>query len=272
MSWHIPESMAAAYVAGEVQGARAASIEAHVMTCSECRARVGGGVAVDRLDAIWSAVEDAVDAPRPSLVERFLRVIGLSDTDARLVAVAPSLHLAWLSAIVAVLALAVWASQSGERGLGMFLIVAPLVPVAAVAAAYGSWADPTYELSVSSPYPTLRLLLLRSAAVTTASGLLATAASLFVSDLRAAAAWVLPSFALVTLTLVLSRWLPLLWAAGAVCALYAVPLLAALNAHADVFDIVISRGLQWTALAVACVSVAFLAGDPQLRAALRRNQ
>lgn len=272
MSWHIPETMARAYVDGDVQGARAASIEAHVMTCDACRSMVGRAVSSERLDAIWSAVEDDVDTPRRTWTERLLKVAGLSDTDARLVAVAPSLHLSWFTAVAAVLALAVWVSQAGDRGASVFLIVAPLVPVAAVAGGYGRWADPTYEVSVASPYPTLRLLLLRSAAVAAASGVLAVAASLWVPDAGTAAAWVLPSLALVTLTLVLSRWVPLLWAAGLVAAGYALPLLTALYSDVDVLDVVISRGLQLTALAVAGACLVLMAVDPQLRAALRRNR
>ena len=39
MSWHVSEQLVASYATGELQGARAASIESHVMTCEECRAR-----------------------------------------------------------------------------------------------------------------------------------------------------------------------------------------------------------------------------------------
>ncbi|MFL6288022.1 MAG: anti-sigma factor family protein [Actinomycetes bacterium] len=272
MSWHIPEPMARAYVEGDVQGARAASIEAHVMTCEVCRELVGREVATERLDAIWSAIEEDVDSPRPRFLERLLIGVGLDPSDARLVAVAPSLHLAWFSALALVLLLAVWVSQAGERGSGFFLIVAPLVPVAAVAGAYGPWIDPTYEVSVSSPYPTMRLLLLRSAAVTAASGALAGVASLWVPDLRTAVAWVLPCLALVSLTLLLSRWMPLTWAAAGVAACYGIPLTSALFSDVDVTALVLSKGLQMAALIVAAASFVLIASDPQMRLALRRNR
>jgi hypothetical protein len=272
MSWHIPEPMARAYVDGDVQGARAASIEAHVMTCESCRSLVGREVSTDRLDAIWSGVQDEVDTPRASWAERLLSMVGLSDSDARLVAAAPSLRLSWFTALAAVLTFAAWASQTGDRGLALFLIVAPIVPMIAVAGAYGPWIDPTYEVSVSSSYPTLRLLLLRSAAVVATSALLAGGASLFVPDARVAAAWVLPCLALVSVTLVLSRWLPLLWAVGVVAASYALPLVIALASDVDVRDVVVSRALQTTALVVAVAAVAFMVSDPQLRAAWRRKQ
>lgn len=272
MSWHIPEPMARAYVEGDVQGARAASIEAHVMTCEICRELVGREVSTQRLDAIWSEIEEVVDTPRPGLLERLLIRVGLDDTDARLVAVAPSLHLAWFTALAVVLALAVWVSNADERGTGLFLIVAPLVPVAAVAGAYGPWTDPTYEIAVSSPYPTLRLLLLRSAAVTAASGVLAALASLWVPDLRTAVAWVLPCLALVSLTLVISRWLPLTWSAALVAACYGFPLMSALYSNVDVSAVLLSKGLQVAALVVAAASLVLVASDPQVRVALRRNR
>lgn len=272
MTWHIPEPMALAYVSGDVQGARAASIEAHVMTCAACRSLVGGEVAVDRLESIWSEVQEQVDAPRASWIERLLTGVGIPSSDARLVASAPSLHLSWLMAMAGVLAFAAWASQNGDRGLALFLIVAPIVPVVAVAGAYGRWVDPTYEISVSSSYPTLRLLLLRSTAVVVACGVLAGGASLLVPDARVAAAWVLPSLALVTVTLVLSRWMPLLWSAGFVAACYVLPLLSGLSQDADVLSLVLSSTTQLAALAATCAACAFMFADPQLRAALRRNQ
>jgi hypothetical protein len=40
MSWHVPEQLAVAYVGGDVQGARAASVEAHILTCDICRSLV----------------------------------------------------------------------------------------------------------------------------------------------------------------------------------------------------------------------------------------
>lgn len=272
MSWHVPEPLARAYVAGEVQGARAASVEAHVLVCGACRSLVDAGASAERLAAIWTQVQEQVDTPRASLVERVLRRVGMSSEDARLVASAPSLHASWLSALLAVLAFATWASQAGERGIVLFLIVAPIVPVLAVAGAYGPWVDPTYEVSVAAPYPTLRLVLLRSAAVVLASGSMALVASAFVPDAGAAAAWLLPSLALVALTLVISRWVPVPVAAATVAASYAVPLLAGLYADADVIGVVESVALQATALAVGVAALVLMSTDPQLRAALRRTR
>jgi hypothetical protein len=272
MTWHIPETLARAYVDGDIRDARAASVEAHLMACTVCRSLVAEGVSTDRLGSIWSAVEEQVDAPRATSTERLLTRVGLPETDARLVAAAPTLRASWFAALVAVLAFAVWVGQAGGRGAVVFLIVAPLVPVLAVAGAYGPRVDPTYEMSASTPYPTIRLVLLRSAAVVLASDALALAASMLVPDAGVAAAWLLPSLALVGLTLAIARWLSLPVAAGTVSVVYALPLLAALLADADVLDIVRSAALQWTALAVGVAALLFLTSDPQLRAALRRTR
>ena len=271
MSWHVPEQLAVAYVVGAVQGARAASVEAHILTCDLCRSRVGAQVADDRLTGIWSAVVDEVDAPRRSWSERVLIAIGIPETDARLVAAAPTLHLSWLTSLAAVLIFAAWASNTTDRGITLFLILAPVVPVLAVAGAYGPRIDPTYEVSVASPYPTLRLVLLRSATVVAASGALAVVASAFVPNGHVAAAWLLPCLALVSLALLMARWVALPIAAFAVAATYALPLLVAFVDGRELSAVLLSPALQWTAVAVAVAALTALTADPHLRTALRRN-
>jgi hypothetical protein len=272
MSWHISEQLVASYATGELQGARAASVEAHVMTCAECRSAVNAQVATDRVRGIWSAVEDEVDMPRRSWTERVLPTLGMSDSDARLVSAAPSLHTSWLLSLAAVLVFAVWASNSRSGGTTLFLILAPIVPVLAVGGSYGRGIDPTFEVSVASPYPTMRLVLLRSTAVVAASGLLALVASLFVPNGGDVAAWLLPCLALLSITLVVSRWFTLPLAAAGVAAVYALPLLAALADHRDVASLLLSASMQWVALALAVGCLALLSHDPMLRSALRRNR
>ena len=54
---------------------------------------------------------------------------------------------------------------TGGTLLAPFLLVAPLVPVIGVAAAYGSQEDPLEALVVTAPYGRTRLILLRTLAV-----------------------------------------------------------------------------------------------------------
>ena len=272
MSWHVSDQLVASYVTGELQGARAASVEAHVMTCARCRGAVNAGVRPERLNGIWTAVQDQVDRPRRSWAERVLVSMGMSESDARLVSVAPSLHASWLLSLAAVLAFAVWASNSRSSGTTVFLILAPIVPVLAVGGSYGRWIDPTFEVSLASPYPTMRLVLLRSTAVVAVSGALALVASLFVPSGDDAAAWLLPCLALLLLTLVLARWFALPLAAAGVAACYAAPLLGALINDRNVSRLLLSAPLQWVALALAVGCLALLTHDPMLRSALRRNR
>src|SRR4029450_5981448 len=77
------------------------------------------------------------------------------------------------------------------------LAVAPLLPLAGVAAAYGPGVDPTFELALTAPMRGLRLLLIRAAAVLATTTLLAAGASVALPGfgLRAVG-WLLPSLAL----------------------------------------------------------------------------
>src|SRR5438128_6110673 len=126
MSWHADASLLARYAAGSIDDARASSVEAHLVACADCRQAVATTVDTTRLDAIWAEVTDTVDAPRPHLLERILRHIGVRDHDARLLAATPSLRLSWLLAITASLAFLVAAADAGPRQLVLFLVVAPL--------------------------------------------------------------------------------------------------------------------------------------------------
>ena len=87
----------------------------------------------------------------------------MGEDTARLLAATPSLSASWLGSVAAAAFLAALAADSSPRALFAFLTVAPMLPVAGVAAAYGRDADPAHEIAVASPYSMLRLLLLRSA-------------------------------------------------------------------------------------------------------------
>ena len=56
-------------------------------------------------------------------------------------------------------------AQGAPNGSLLFLAVTPLVPVAAVAFAYGQDVDPMWDTTLAAPYSPLRLLLLRSVSV-----------------------------------------------------------------------------------------------------------
>jgi len=92
-----------------------------------------------------------------------------------------------------------------------------LLPVAGVAAAYGPWADPMYEMTQATPASGLRVLLLRSIAVLLAAAVLVSSAAIAIPGAGlAAVAWVLPALALSSSSLMLATFLPLARAAGLV--------------------------------------------------------
>jgi hypothetical protein len=210
MSWHGDTSLFEAYAAGEIDGARALSLEAHLLECGSCREGITRTADPRTLADAWTAVTERLDAPRPTVVERTLILLGVPDHVARLLAATPSLRFSWFGAIVIALGFAVAAAHAGTNGILVFLVVAPLVPMAGVATAYGRGMDPTYEIGVAAPMRGLRLLLLRSVAVLAASLVLAGAAALALPTVAwTSAAWLLPSLALSATTLALSTvWPP----------------------------------------------------------------
>ena len=116
--------------------------------------------------AVWDRTRDAVEVPRPSVFERLLRAAGLPPREARLVAVASAFRGVWLIGVVAVLAFAALAAVIGRAGgLWFFLAVAPVAPCLLVAFSYDWRWDPALEPEMVTPYPALRLVLLRTIAV-----------------------------------------------------------------------------------------------------------
>jgi hypothetical protein len=217
MSWHIDEATIARYASGGTTAAVAASTEAHLTGCAHCRARLVPAVAPGRLDAIWAEVEERVDLVSLPFFERTLVRCGMPDDTARLLAATPSLTASWLAAVGAAVVFAVAAADASPRGFAMFLTLAPMLPVAGVAAAYGREADPAYELAVASPYSLLRLLLVRSVAVVGTTLALTAVGGLLLADAGwRAAGWLLPALALSAVTLALSARVAPVWAGGAV--------------------------------------------------------
>jgi hypothetical protein len=142
---------------------------------------------------------------------------------ARLLAATPSLRLSWFLAVAAALGFAVMAARGAEGGALVFLVVAPLLPVAGVAAAYGRAMDPTFEIGLASPTGGFRLMLIRATAVVATSAALAGLAALGLPQLSwTAAAWLLPALALTVLTLALSTAASAYGAAGAVSLVWVV--------------------------------------------------
>jgi hypothetical protein len=156
--------------------------------------------------AVWDRTRDAIEVPQPSVFERLLRGAGLPAQEARLVAVASAFRGVWLTGVVAVLAFAALAAAIGHaRGMWLFLSVAPVVPCLVVASSYDPWMDPALEPELVTPYPMLRLILLRTIAVLALALPAVLVSGLFIPG-ETAFAWLLPAVGFVALVLAASTW------------------------------------------------------------------
>ena len=154
-------------------------------------------------------------------IEAMLVRVGVPDHVARLLAATPSLRVSWFGAAAVALAFSVLAAYGSKGSPMAFLVLAPLLPLGGVAAAFGPGVDPTYEIGLASPMRAHRLLLIRATAVLASTSLLAGIAALTLPGLDwSAAAWVLPSLGLTLATLALATVMRPLWAAGTVAFLW----------------------------------------------------
>lgn len=203
--WHLDEELARRYAENRVPGVLATSVEQHLVTCPECRALLRPAVSDERRVTVWTSVLERVEAPRVGRLERLLRRAGLDEPTARLVAVTPLLRTSWMAGTVLVLALALLAAGTGAQAVALFLVLAPVLPVAGVALTFGPAADPAHEIVAGTSYSPVRLLAVRAlVVVTTTFAPAALAAVLLPVQLGLAIAWLLPALALTLGTLALS--------------------------------------------------------------------
>lgn len=207
-SWHPDEPQLQAYVDGRPGGLSAASVEAHLLACGGCRSTVRAAVPDARLAAVLAGVEDRLDGLERSWVERLVCRIGMSEPDARALLAAPNMRLAWWGAVLAAAVLALLVAQQSRDPQGLFLLLAPLLPMVSTAAAYAPGLDPARSIVSATPYLRTRMLLARSLAVGV-TALLGVGAAAFALPERnlTAVAWLLPAVALTLVVLALSPWL-----------------------------------------------------------------
>ena len=229
-TWHVDGDLLAAYVAGAVDAITGASVEQHLTHCASCRADVRPHVDPHALERAWAGIRDAVESPPLPLPIRLARRCGLSEPTAVLLAAAASLRTAWLvSAFVAVGFATLAAGLSHGTALAPFLLVAPLVPVLGVAAAYSPQQDPLETLVVTAPHGRTRLILTRTLAVLVS---------------------VLPFTALLGLLLPGPDWLAVAWLGPA---LALVPVLLALSSFVGPRSGAATVAIAWSGVVVFSV-------------------
>ncbi|HEV7650956.1 MAG TPA: hypothetical protein VGP26_22655 [Actinophytocola sp.] len=250
-AWHLDPEAIRRYSQGAAPQEEAASAEAHLMRCAACRGVIASYVDARRVETIWHEVADRVDAPRRSRPERMLARLGVGEATARLVAATPTLRGPWLLAVAGVLTLAAWAAQVDERFLRMFLVVAPLGPLAGVAVAFAGGLDPTREIGLAAPYSGLRLLLIRTAAVLAVTVPIVAVAGLALPGSNwLAAAWLLPIAGLTCAALALTARMTPVVAVGVVATAWV--LVTAPATIAGHVDLAFGIGAQifWLAVAI----------------------
>jgi hypothetical protein len=194
---HASEDLLGSYAAGTAEVVAVWSVEAHLTGCAQCRSALSAHVDTERLERNRSALLVRVALPRAGRVRRLLCRCGVPDYLLDLVAATPSLRRSWLLSVVGVLAVVTgeaatvrygWLLDGGHAGppgnpspqvLAPFLLVAPLLVLAGVAAAFLPTLDPAHRLAVAAPFSGVRLLLVRTVSALTAA-LVPVAAAAFV--------------------------------------------------------------------------------------------
>jgi hypothetical protein len=196
--WHASPDMLAAYAASEAAahagGAAAWSVEAHLGQCPRCRSALAAHADAERLARNRSALLVRAATGEQGRARRVLRRCGLPDHVLRLLAATPSLRLSWLLSVIGVLAVVVGEATAARygwipgashgpvhavgpgpgagypgQGLGPFLLVAPLLVLAGVAAAFWPALNPASRLEVAAPCSGFTLLLVRAVAALAAA-------------------------------------------------------------------------------------------------------
>jgi hypothetical protein len=207
-TWHATDDVLTAFARAPrtLDHTTAASVETHVAACERCRGVVAGAADASLARSSWDAITDVIDRPRRSLVERVLATF-LPPHMARLLAATPTLQAAWLAAVVVVAGAAVAATHNLESD-GLFLVLAPLVPLAGVALTFAPAADPAGEAALATPAHGAALVVARTLAVVATSLPVLLVGSLLLPQVDArAVAWLLPALALTAAVTALSTWL-----------------------------------------------------------------
>jgi hypothetical protein len=218
--WHLSPVLLVAYANGQAGPADAWSAEAHLVSCSLCRAELALALRPTQrveIDQVRGALLSSLPAqPRP----RSSRLRAMPPLW-RLVLQPPAILTVLLVLGMALLLNAVWlhVSRSDAAGGGILWLVAPVLPLGGVALCSVGERDPWREAVLAAPSAGLRLILWRTAAVLAVALPSATAAGL-AFDAVGPALWLLPCLALTTTALALGTLVGLERASGVVAGLW----------------------------------------------------
>jgi len=225
-AWHASDELLARYRGGDLHGAAADSVEAHLLVCPACRQALAAApaphAAAAAQEAGWERIAAAID--RPSRWSRSRTWVRLAVGTPQLATAAAGLALAFLALPLLV------AAMDGRLAVTWYLALAPSVPLAGTLVAYRAVADPVGALAQATPLHSFRIVVMR---VSVLLGALlpagALAAVLLPGPARLLLAWVLPGLAAsATVLAVGARRDPLLVGVG-LCAAWAVAVAGGLH-------------------------------------------
>lgn len=243
---HTGTALAARYARGALPEGEARVVDRHLESCARCAATVSAQVSDTSAGAALAAVRENVlrSAREPGARSRAARAPArtaggrpgpgggtwpLLPSPAALTALRAALRPGWWGALLLLvggtLALGWGAGFTGARPV--LLALAPVLPLAGVALAYGPYADPLHELALSTPRGGLRLLLSRTAVLSLVSLPPLTAVGAVLPSTPGApgaAAWLLPALALTSVTLSAGSYVNCRTAAAGCAAGWAVAL------------------------------------------------
>ena len=256
-TWHADGDLLAAYVAGGLGAIEGASVEQHLAHCAECRASITSHVDPRLLARGWAGVRDTVQSPPLPLPVRLARRCGLPEPTSVVLGATASLRTAWLVGSFVALTFATLAvGLAGKQLLAPFLLVAPLVPVIGVAAAYGPQHDPLETLVVTAPYGRTRLILVRTLAVLASVLPFTMVLGLFLpGPAWLAAAWLGPALTLVPVLLALSSFVGPRTGAALVAMAWSGVVVFSLRGFPATWPVEATQQLVYLALAAVSVVV-----------------
>jgi hypothetical protein len=281
--WHPGECLLAGYAAGTAGEISAWSVEAHLSGCARCRSAVSAHADQERLARNRSVLLARAAIGDGGRVRRGLRQCGVPDHLLGLLGATPSLRLSWSLSVMAVLAVMAGEAAAARYGwtpwarygaihpagpgrlagypdpevLAPFLLVAPLLVLAGVAAAFLPAFDPACRLAVAAPFSGFTLLLVRSVSAL-AAALVPVAAAAFVMPGPGwlPVALLLPTLTVCALALAVATVTDPRAAAAVAGALWAVP--AAWLAADHVPLLIVAANAQFACAAVLCACAVVL--------------
>ena len=272
---HAGPDLLASYAAGTADVAVVWSVEAHLTGCARCRSALAERVDPERLARNRSVLLVRTALPEGGRLQALLCRCGVPDHLLRLLAATPSLRKSWLLSVVGVLTIVAgeaaavghgWSGNAADTGparyvhpaaVAPFLLVAPLLVLAGVAAAFLPVFDPASRLATAAPFSQVRLLLARSISALAAALVPVVAAAFLVPGPGwLPAALLLPSLALCAFALAAATVMEPRAAAVTAGSLWVLPALLLAAAHIPL--LIVQGNAQFGCAALLCASALVL--------------